>query len=104
MSIPGYRQLQATCRQRLSGVIWRIPVICQATFHPAFEPTNFKRMQQFNIRAFIIAVLLGFSVTAGAQQQNDPDLKDKIRAAEIAYLSKQLDLTPEEAQKFWPRY
>lgn len=30
--------------------------------------------------------------------------KDKIKSAEIAYLAKQLDLTPEEAQKFWPLY
>ncbi|GAA0527058.1 hypothetical protein LX66_0559 [Chitinophaga japonensis] len=31
-------------------------------------------------------------------------MKDKIKSAEIAYLAKQLDLTPEEAQKFWPLY
>jgi len=65
-------------------------------------------MKQFNIPGFIVALLLCLSaMRAGAQQQpagDDPALKDKIRAAQIAYLSKQLDLTPEEAQKFWPIY
>ncbi|KAA2244480.1 hypothetical protein F0L74_00415 [Chitinophaga agrisoli] len=63
-------------------------------------------MKHFNISGFIVALLLFLSVRAGAQQQpgDDPALKDKIRAAQIAYLSKQLDLTPDEAQKFWPLY
>jgi Spy/CpxP family protein refolding chaperone len=30
--------------------------------------------------------------------------KDNIEAMKIAFLTKQLDLTPEEAQKFWPVY
>ncbi len=64
-------------------------------------------MKHFNITGFLIALLLFLSIRAGAQQQqpgDDPALKDKIRAAQIAYLSKQLDLTPDEAQKFWPLY
>jgi len=46
-------------------------------------------------------------IRASAQQPERGDnagLKDKIRSAEIAYLSQQLNLTPEEAQKFWPIY
>lgn len=39
-----------------------------------------------------------------AQQVHDNEIKDRIRAAEIAYLSQKLDLTPDEAQKFWPLY
>lgn len=39
-----------------------------------------------------------------AQQGNDSEIKDRIRAAEIAYLAQKLDLTPDEAQKFWPLY
>jgi hypothetical protein len=35
---------------------------------------------------------------------SDAEIKDKIRAAEIAYLAQKLDLTPDEAQKFWPVY
>jgi hypothetical protein len=41
---------------------------------------------------------------AKAQDNDNPALKDKIKAAEVAYLSQQLNLTPEEAQKFWPLY
>lgn len=61
-------------------------------------------MKHFNIKGLIIGALLSINLLASAQQQGDPDLKNKIRAAEIAYLSKQLDLTPEEAEKFWPKY
>jgi hypothetical protein len=39
-----------------------------------------------------------------AQQGSDSEIKDRIRAAEIAYLAQKLDLTPDEAQKFWPLY
>lgn len=39
-----------------------------------------------------------------AQQGSDAELRERIRAAQVAYLSQKLDLTPEEAQKFWPLY
>lgn len=39
-----------------------------------------------------------------AQQGSDAELRDRIRAAQVAYLSQKLDLTPDEAQKFWPLY
>lgn len=44
---------------------------------------------------------------AFAQEENtDDEKKDggRIRAYKIAYLTKKLDLSPEEAQKFWPIY
>jgi hypothetical protein len=34
----------------------------------------------------------------------DPNVKSKIQAARIAYITDQLALTPEEAEKFWPIY
>ncbi len=37
-------------------------------------------------------------------QAQDPKVKDKINAARIAYITDQLGLTPEEAEKFWPIY
>ncbi|HEU4553271.1 MAG TPA: hypothetical protein VFS25_10575 [Chitinophaga sp.] len=55
----------------------------------------------------MMAAMFCLGIRASAQQPDNGDkaaLKDKIRSAEIAYLSKQLDLTPEEAQKFWPIY
>lgn len=55
---------------------------------------------------FIFIVLSLFCLPSAilAQQAADDQMKDRIRAAEIAYLSQKLDLTPEEAQKFWPLY
>lgn len=57
----------------------------------------------YTIFIFIIFSLLCFPYEGKAQQGND-EIKDRIRAAEIAYLSQKLDLTPDEAQKFWPLY
>lgn len=37
-------------------------------------------------------------------QAQDPKVRDKINAARIAYITDQLGLTPEEAEKFWPIY
>ena len=54
-----------------------------------------------------MAVMCCLGIRASAQQPEPGDnatLKDKIRAAEIGYLSKQLELTPAEAEKFWPIY
>ena len=34
----------------------------------------------------------------------DPKVRDKIQAARVAYITDQLALTPEEAEKFWPIY
>lgn len=37
-------------------------------------------------------------------QAQDPQVKEKIKAARIAYITDQLGLTPDEAEKFWPIY
>lgn len=59
----------------------------------------------------IIVFLSLFFVTAVAWAQEDempqvqdPKVRDKIIAARIAYITDQLQLTPEEAEKFWPIY
>lgn len=36
--------------------------------------------------------------------QQDPQALNKVQAARIAYITDQLGLTPEEAEKFWPVY
>ncbi|HEY9007174.1 hypothetical protein [Ohtaekwangia sp.] len=38
------------------------------------------------------------------QQEQDPQVKQKIQAARVAYITDQLGLTPGEAEKFWPVY
>ncbi|MFZ4058637.1 MAG: hypothetical protein ACOYKE_10890 [Ferruginibacter sp.] len=44
----------------------------------------------------------------GAFAQEDPQPNEKklqeIEALKVAFISKELDLTPDEAQKFWPLY
>jgi hypothetical protein len=48
-----------------------------------------------------------FAAVANAQDA-EPDLSEKkqqdIQALKVAFISKELDLTPDEAQKFWPVY
>lgn len=61
-------------------------------------------MKQLNIQTFIVGLLLCLCMQARAQDNDNPALRDKIKSAEVAYLSQQLNLTPEEAQKFWPIY
>lgn len=59
--------------------------------------------------ATMIFILLLLTVTAWAQDDDLPPIRDgkareKIQAARVAYLTDQLALTPEEAEKFWPIY
>lgn len=52
-------------------------------------------------------MVLNVAVFAVAQDDNDADGKQdggRIEALKIAYLTKKLNLSTEEAQKFWPIY
>ena len=53
-------------------------------------------------KILMIGVLLWVNINVFAQADNDVDKDDQIKALKIAYITKQLDLTPDEAQKFWP--
>lgn len=54
----------------------------------------------------ILAIV--FTSLAAAAQQPEPQLEGKkqqdIEALKVAFISKELELTPDEAQKFWPVY
>jgi len=55
----------------------------------------------------IIVMALGISAVSLAQDENDAGQKgngSRIEALKIAYLTKKLNLSTEEAQKFWPIY
>lgn len=56
----------------------------------------------------LLMLLLVSAPAALAQEKSKPQeaqsKQDKIKSLEIAYISRELDLTPEEAQKFWPLY
>ena len=50
----------------------------------------------------IILILLIF--TSYSFSQGMKEKKEKIKALKVAYITEQLNLTSEEAQKFWPVY
>lgn len=51
----------------------------------------------------LIAVLMVSSLFAQERKLKRPD-QDKMKAFKIAYITDKLDLTVEEAEKFWPIY
>lgn len=64
-------------------------------------------MKKLMMNFSVIAVML-LSLTASAQpeqgQQTKPSKSDRIEALRIAFISERLNLTPAEAQNFWPVY
>lgn len=54
------------------------------------------------MKRYIIA--LTFIVTTNLAIAQDGRLQDRIEAQRIAFITEQLQLTPEEAQQFWPLY
>jgi hypothetical protein len=53
------------------------------------------------IFTFLLFVFFGGIIPAMAQ---DPEEDPTIQTAEIGFITKEANLTPEEAQKFWPIY
>lgn len=54
---------------------------------------------------YILTFLFLFTaLTSMAQRPSFEDIKAKLRADKVAYLTTRLELTPDEAQKFWPVY
>ncbi len=55
--------------------------------------------------AILLAVIFAANAQAPQQPLREPGGKgEKIEALRIAFISQQLNLTPPEAQKFWPVY
>ncbi len=62
-------------------------------------------MKNNKFSSFLFLLLLIVAFTGKAQ--NKPpfdDQREKIEAQKVAFITEQLQLTPEEAQKFWPVY
>ena len=61
-----------------------------------------------HIAGLVLAAMLVFSAAASAQgkggKDRDDAWKDRIASMKIAFLTSEMDLTPEEAQVFWPVY
>ena len=57
------------------------------------------------ITSIIMAgLLVGFTLNAATHKGCGNDWKEKMASEKIAFLTMELDLTPEEAQIFWPVY
>jgi hypothetical protein len=61
------------------------------------------------MKTFLSLLMLLFSCTfsswaQGEGNQPDPKKERDIEALKVAYLSRELELSPEEAQRFWPLY
>ncbi|HEY4798337.1 MAG TPA: Spy/CpxP family protein refolding chaperone, partial [Bacteroidia bacterium] len=65
------------------------------------------------MKKIILISLVAFGMKGLAQQTPpppappsppDPPRKEKVESMRIGFLTQKLDLTPEEAQKFWPVY
>lgn len=60
------------------------------------------------MKKLYMILLLGCFTVAVKAQDAEPDLSDKkqqdIEALKVAFVSRELELTPDEAQKFWPVY
>ena len=59
-------------------------------------------------RILTITMLILITLPVWSQEDDlagrDPKAQEKIKAARIAFITERLELTPEEAEKFWPVY
>jgi Spy/CpxP family protein refolding chaperone len=56
------------------------------------------------MKKLIVALMIGIAPLLSLHAQQDGGNENAIESLKIAFLTKQLDLTPDEAQKFWPVY
>ena len=56
-------------------------------------------------KLYLLMTFAGITFFAGAQETLPTEKKQQdIEALKVAFISKELELTPDEAQKFWPVY
>ena len=56
-------------------------------------------------KLYLLIVFVGLAAFAKAQEELPSEKKQQdIEALKVAFISKELELTPDEAQKFWPVY
>ena len=57
------------------------------------------------MKNFLLIISLFLSFSAAKAQNNDFNQKaEKVQALKIAFITQKLDLTSDEAQRFWPVY
>jgi hypothetical protein len=52
----------------------------------------------------LILIVLSLFCVAASFAQNGERMRERVKAQKIAFITDKLDLTPEEATKFWPIY
>lgn len=57
-----------------------------------------------NMKQYLVTLLLLFTLSFSGFSQNTENRFQKIETAKIAFITKELDLTPKEAQRFFPVY
>ena len=59
-----------------------------------------------NIKLFTVALAAFalFSINSNAQPKEGNNWKERMKSEKIAFITSELDLSPEEAQTFWPVY
>src|SRR5690606_11850367 len=61
------------------------------------------KINTIHMKKILITVLIVFGHWSLAQEPS-PEALEKIEAAKIALITERLELTPEQAEKFWPIY
>ncbi len=52
----------------------------------------------------IITLSSSLAFTQGHREDMSPEMRTKFETQKISYISQQVDVTPEQAQAFWPLY
>jgi hypothetical protein len=68
----------------------------------AMELHQMKTCNRYNMKLFI-GILMSFFISHPLFSQDEEALK-KVEAARIALITERLELSPEQAEKFWPLY
>jgi hypothetical protein len=61
--------------------------------------------QNLKMKKYILIVFMMLGCFSGLKAQDGDDTRaEKVQALKIAFITNKLQLTPDEAQKFWPVY
>lgn len=52
----------------------------------------------------VILILFITSLNSYGQRKHNKETREKIKSLKVAFLSQKLELSPDEAEKFWPSY
>ncbi|HET6557741.1 MAG TPA: hypothetical protein VFG54_10540 [Prolixibacteraceae bacterium] len=57
-------------------------------------------------KLYVVILLIAFCFNLDAQERRggNPEMFEKIKAEKVSFFTSKLDLTPSEAQAFWPVY